>query len=769
MLSALRALVHSVTAATLVATLAAEPVLAAAPVAKHATQLTGDARILHALNRLTFGPRPGDLAAVRKQGLNRWFDQQLHPASIDDSAFEHRLADLPAMQLPQTVLMERFPSGQRLKALARQNGALPTDPVEHAIYANGIAQEREREERKAADFSQIAQKGSAAPQPASDQALLGTRPDAKSSPPAAGQQLSASDARPAHILTTTGPPQLAAKGERAHNGHHEQIYPQTAAVAILSLAPDQRMSRILTLAPDELKRLRQSLSPEEAAQLADGLSPAQRETLAALGGPERVVNAEVLAARLERDIDSNRQLEAVMTDFWLNHFNVFVHKDQIEPYLLPAFERETIRPHALGRFEDLLLATASSSAMLLYLDNAESIGPHSLAAQQAPGGPSSLKPSSATASPAVPSTPPKPAANRGLNENYARELMELHTVGVRCETSKDHTPSDPACGAGYTQADVTEVARVLTGWTVTRPEEGRTATYIDRRHEPGDKHVLGHTIQNGGEREGVQLMHLLANDPATAEFISTKLAIRFVSDTPSPALIARMTETWRTSGGNISAVLRAMFRAPEFWSTTNEHAKVKTPLEFVASAVRASGAEVTDPAPLVQALAKLGMPLYGMQTPNGYAWTAESWVSTGALVARLNFALVLAGNQLPGTHVAWNHLPSSDASPTHLRPASLSTEGIPPSTSLEEHRLEQALLGGQVSARTRGTVVAQADDPDLTQRAGQDFLPTGARSKVAAAPPARIPGASQSAEHAVDSATITMAGLLLGSPEFQRR
>ncbi len=383
-----------------------------------------------------------------------------------------------------------------------------------------------------------------------------------------------------------------------------------------------------------------------------------------------------------------------MTDFWLNHFNVFLHKDEQEPYLLPSFERDTIRHNALGHFETLLTAVASSPAMLVYLDNAQSIGPDSQAAGRPKRGPTTL-----------PNGKPKAsAADRGLNENFARELLELHTLGVRCEVSKDHIPTDKSCGPGYTQADITEVAKVLSGWTVDRPALGSMASFDERRHQPGDKYVLGTTISGSGEREGLQLLHLLATSPATARFVSTKLAIRFVSDDPPPALIDRMTKAWIRSNGDLRVVLRTLFHSPEFWATSAYRDKVKTPLEFVVSSLRATDAEVSNPTALVSSLDRLGMPLYGMQTPNGYSWLSEPWVSTSALVTRMNFALTLAGNHLPGVTL---HPPLSPAS-------------TPPE---QERLLEQTILGEPASDRTRAIILEQSSSSTPPSPATKRFVP----------------------------------------------
>ena len=224
----------------------------------------------------------------------------------------------------------------------------------------------------------------------------------------------------------------------------------------------------------------------------------------------------------------------------------------------------------------------------------------------------------------------------GLNENYAREVMELHTLGVN---------------GGYTQKDVTELARVLTGWTLEEPRLGGGFVFREPRHEPGDKTVLGHTFHENGEREGEAALEMLARQPATARFISTKLAQRFVSDTPPPALVEAMAKTFLASDGDIKAVMRTMLGAPEFWDKSEYRAKVKTPLEFAVSAIRATGAEVQRTQSVADALNRMGMPLYGAQPPTGYSMRAESWVNSGALLSRMNFALALGTGKLAGVRM----------------------------------------------------------------------------------------------------------------------
>ncbi len=540
--------------------------------------------------------------------------------------------------------------------------------------------------------------------------------------------------------------------------HEEQFYSGLEAVKIINLPPDERMRRILAMPPTELIAFRRSLSRAELAAAAEGLTPIQRETLAALQGSPRMIGAELLQTRMLRNVYSERQLEAVMTDFWLNHFNVYIRKNQNEPYMLPAYERETVRPNALGRFEDLLVATAKSPAMLMYLDNWQSIGPDSQAAKN--GGRFARFAQNPQVKQAL--------KDRGLNENYARELMELHTLGVQCEVSADRPVAmlDKACGQGYTQQDVTQVAKVLTGWTIDQPFRSGGYQFEPRRHEPGSKTVMGKTIGEGGEREGLQVLHMLATSPATAKFVSTKLAVRFVSDTPPPALVDRMAKAFVASNGDIKTVLRAMFDSPEFWSPEVYRAKVKTPEEFVVSAVRASGAEVKNAIPLVQALDKLGMPLYGMQTPNGYSWMAESWVNTGDLVSRMNFALGLSSDRIPAVQTDWTRLLGETKA--GIEPVTLSSGTASEASAAKEAKLEMALLGQAVSDRTRATVLQQFQDQAMQQQAVKDFSikPNEFEPMAQVLNPAMVRPQNRPP---LDREAAMMAGLLIGSPEFQRR
>ena len=797
------------------------------PTAQATKENKGEGRVLHALNRLTFGSRPGDVAAVEQMGLTTWFEQQLNPEKIDDSALESKLqAQFPAMYLPQQQLMAKYPSEQMIRQISNraQLGMVPTpggfgqgrfgqgarrgrfgpqpapeeqqailnDPTERAIYADQMAFYRQQQEKKAEkDANTAANNGAAASgvmdtnsgaasggQLMSDGTTSGATtagaPAASTAQAAAPVERRAPKAARAQTANAAVPDYEAMAAGKDMNGseqttplpksdvmdtttapdaHVEKLYKDLEAVKVLGLPPDERMRKVIAMAPSDFLAFRQSLSAAELAQFAQGLSGQQRETFAAMQNATRMVGAEEMQTRLLRDLESNRQLEAVMTDFWLNHFNVYVRKNQNEPYLIPAYERETIRPHALGKFEDLLVATAESPAMQVYLDNWQSVGPDSQAAKNGP------RLAGLAQNPQVKAA----LKDRGLNENYARELMELHTLGVN---------------GGYTQQDVIEVAKVFTGWGIDQPLRGGQFQFNERQHEPGTKTVLGKSIKEDGMKEGLEVLHMLATSPATAKFISTKLAVRFVSDDPPQALVDRMSQAYLKSDGDIKTVLRAMFEAPEFWAPAAERAKVKTPEEFVVSAVRASGAQVNNSLTLVAALDKLGMPLYGMQTPNGYSWKSDGWMKTGALVSRMNFALVLAGDRLPGVRTDWTRVMGT-VTPKKADMAAADGAGgyVDPEVAAKERRLEQVLLNAPLSEKTRAAVLSQSGDTTAAVQAAKEFqagggLLGGGGGQVAAlyglaggaAQRNQQPGLSQD-----DRQAAIMAGLMLGSPEFQRR
>ncbi|MGA7155653.1 MAG: DUF1800 domain-containing protein [Acidobacteriaceae bacterium] len=769
------------------------------PVERHGKPLSQQERVRQALNRFTFGPRPGDVENVEKMGLQRWFEMELHPEQIDDSAFEAEMVQFPAMRLTVEQEMQRFPSGAAIRQLSRRDGELPGDPVERAIYGDALAVYEARLKEQAAEGQ-----GAAGPVPAGQAAAAG---EMQVSPLRAarsgrddsaleGRGDSASGARGESAATgqAAGGDEMLAGSGKGKGGKRVAAIAAAAAPmaadeveAVLRLGPGERFGRLVAMSPETMLGFRQSVRGRDRVRLMAGLSPEQREAVEAMvESPERVIVTEDQESRLMRDVDSRRQLQAVMTEFWLNHFNVYIHKNEQEPYLLASYEQDAILPHALGRFEDLLDAVAESPAMEMYLDNWESIGPDSLAAMRARGlaaRPTHAQRTRMNGAPGFVVGANGKVAQRlpkGINENYGRELMELHTLGV---------------GGGYTQQDVIEVAKCFTGWTVDRPyaaggmrmggakfetpqsqvresgpfdklREGSGApgmvagmmmdggqpgefVFQPNRHEPGAKVVLGHTIAEGGINEGLEVLHILATSPATAHFLSQELAVRFVSDNPPAALVNAMTATYMKSDGDIGAVLTTMFRSKVFWTPAVYRAKVKTPLEFLTSAVRASDATVTNPMALVQAMDRLGMPVWGMQTPNGYGWTAEDWVSSNGLLSRMNFALVLSGNRLPGTRTDWTAM-----------------LGRAEASAATEKELEGKVLDEAATARTRAAVMAEFANPAAQEQAEAGFagraFPGGAD---AGARLVRANAAAGAEERELD----TMAGLLLGSPEFQRR
>lgn len=677
-------------------------------------QLRGDERILHALNRFTFGLRPGDLGMVRTMGLDKWFAQQLHPEAIDNTELNARLAQFPALQWSTQDLLYRMPSNAVIRQAAQGKVPIPETGALHAIYVNEIARYEDRQKQK----EQKKQKEQAQLE---NTTMAATAVEPPMSPNA-GTQAESID-----------PTKMAPSGADAD----QPPFGEDEIARIMDLPPAQRVVHVATMPQIEFDRFRKSLKGPQHQALLAGLDPAQKEVVAALEGPQRAVSEEVAGERLTRDIDSNAQLQEVMTDFWLNHFNVYLHKNEETPYYLVSYERDVIRQRALGKFEDLLEATAHSPAMLLYLDNSSSIGPDSPAAQKA-------KIAAARRPDA------KKTAPQGLNENYARELMELHTLGVN---------------GGYTQADVTQVARVLTGWTVDQPQRGGDFKFDENRHEPGTKKVLGKKIKEHGELEGRELLHMLATRPATAHFISRKLAIRFVSDDPPQALVDRMAKSYRTHDGDIAEVLKTLFRSREFWSQDAYRVKVKTPIEFVASAARASGTSIDNMQPLLSALQNMGMPIYGAVPPTGYKWVASDWVSTGALVSRMNFALNFAASRLPG--ITNDFAAPATGSPMSVAagdPHQLAPDPVAPSTNgnittpeAEELRLETMLLSVPLSPSTRTAVLQQ-----FHQRS------QSAAVQVSPRPVQATKNADQAARNLAREDQL-LAGLLLGSPEFQRR
>ena len=543
------------------------------------TELTEEEAVLHALNRLAYGPRPGEVERVKQMGLEKWIDRQLHPERIDDSAVQARLEQYPAIRMSTEELLARYPR-----------------------------------------------------------------------------------------------PQQVAKREG------------------LTLEQYQQQQR-------------------EARQNGDMRAMENR--------PQAIV-LELSEAKLTREIYSERQLQEVMDDFWFNHFNVYAGKGP-ERWFLPAYEREVIRPHLMGKFRDLLYATAKSPAMLFYLDNWLSVDPRAFAVHQGQlqafrqrllmrfgGDPDMMM----RRNPNAASQQKGPQRN-GLNENYGRELMELHTLGV---------------DSGYTQQDVTQAALALTGWTMTAPRRDPEFRFVEWFHGDEPKMILGEKIHSGGMKDGEQLLNMLAANPNTAKFISTKLARRFVSDTPPPALVDRMAETFERTGGDIREVLKTMIYSPEFWSRAAYRSKIKKPSELVVSALRATGADMAEAMPAVRWTAQIGEPLYGCQPPTGYKDTAETWVNSGALLNRMNFSILLATGRMRDTRVDL---------------AALLGPGNPKDPNSVLDRAVEVFLGGQVSPQTRAVLEKQLDDPQVLQAMLDDPVKD------------------------VDAGMI--AGLVLGSPEFQRK
>jgi uncharacterized protein (DUF1800 family) len=643
--------------------------LAAKKKEKPAGAMDGQKRAVHALNRLTFGPRPGDVQRVTQIGVEKWIDLQLHPEKIDDSALTPRLAPFRTLRMNTRELVENFPTNQAIKQVASGKAELPSDPTKRAVYEAQLQRYENKKDRKE---KEEASKSSAAD--------------------------------PAMASRDGGNGMTDEQGDRRQE---DRRVAHSKVRELLDLPPDQRLKEILKMSAEDQLALLPDINGERADALAEGMNPQQKETLMSLKNPERVVVSELTEAKLLRAIYSERQLDEVMTDFWFNHFNVFINKGA-DRILLTSYERDVIRPHALGKFEDLLVATAQSPAMLFYLDNWLSVGPDSEVALGI--APRNHKKGHDRSTPSRPSKT-KGKAPAGLNENYGRELMELHTLSVN---------------GGYSQKDVTEVAKVFTGWTIDQPKRGGGFRFDTRMHEPGNKTVLGHKIKESGEKEGLEVLQLLARNPKTAHFISQKLAMRFVSDDPPQALVDRMTQTFLKKHGDIREVLQTMFRSPEFWAPGAYRAKVKTPLEFVVSAVRASGAQVDDARALLGTLGNMGMTPYGMQPPTGYSMKADTWVNSSALLGRMNFALGLASGKVRGVSV--------DS-------AQLAPDAYSPQQALVA--LEDVLLAGDISKQTHDTINNQLDDPKISQRKLDD---TPRPPNVAA-----------------------IAGLILGSPEFQRR
>ncbi len=536
-----------------------------------AARMSSREKVLQALNRLGFGPRPGDVERVLEMGLSRWIESQLNPEAVSDPLLAAKLENLPTLAMSSQEIFD--------------------------VYEKPVREARRQRKLLAAS---------------------------------------------------------AGAGEAAS-------------------------------ATEETR----------AAEERDRIPPQKR--------PRRVIE-ELSTARVLRAVYSERQLNEVLVDFWMNHFNVYAAKG-LDRVFITSFERDAVRPRIWGRFEDLLLATAKSPAMLFYLDNAQSVADP----EHRPGRTALETGSREPDGMGAVSSPPLRGRKGGLNENYARELMELHTLGV---------------DGGYTQKDVTDLARVLTGWSLER--DGGGFLFRARAHDAGAKTVLGQTFPpGGGAEEGEEMIRRLARHPATALHIARKLACRLVTDDPSPALIDRVAKRFLATDGNLRETVRALIESPEFFDRASYRSKVKSPFEYVVSAIRAMGGETNGGLPLLRQIAQMGEPLYLCQPPTGYSDAASAWVNTGSLVSRLNFALSLSANKLPGTSVDVTRLMDArDASD--------------PARALDS--LAKVLVAGDLTPATRRTIARQLEGRTA---------PTDDPSANTQVP--------------------LIAALILGSPEFQKQ
>ncbi|HLM60838.1 MAG TPA: DUF1800 family protein, partial [Pyrinomonadaceae bacterium] len=583
-------------------------------------------------------------------------------------------------------------------------------------------------------------------------------------------------------------------------------YPNQAAV-LLAVADKNNLGRrdLQGLRPNQNPQTQMNadeMKAENDAKKQNELSAAERQKYQRevselykkykLGRPQQITQ-QLNASRILRAVYSEKQLNEVMVDFWTNHFNVFSGKAATR-WFLPHYDREVIRPNALGNFKDLLTATAKSPAMLFYLDNFESISPNA----QTNGGRQNpnrrLNQNNQNNQPDAArreqlkkqynltdaeldarlkqnqQNPIQPRRmQRGINENYAREIMELHTLGV---------------DGGYTQADIKEVARAFTGWTIidargyrrafasmangtedkrlTRqarlaglPEDAESGTFFfnERVHDKNEKIVLGQKINEGGIKDGEKVLDILVNHPSTAKFIARKLAVKFVSDNPSEALISRVAKAFQSSRGDIKTTLRALFTDKEFFAPENYRAKIKTPFEVVVSAIRTIGAD-TNGAQIQAMLQKMGEPLYGFQAPTGYPDTAEDWVNTGALLERLNFAIALASNRIPGTKVNLKQFEAKDKAQILDRAVAVMLDGEISSNTKTSllRQIEQSLIKPKLE-----TVADEMDDDENMA------MPRNRGGRNRQNRQARLLPPSGNAE------VFKVVGLILGTPDFQRQ
>ena len=656
--------------------------------------LTERERALQILDRFTFGPRPGDVDRVLAMGVDKWFEQQLNPDAIKDLALDKRLADFPTLNMTPEQALTLFPDRGTIQRVADGKQPMPTDPLLAAMYEVQVAKLRQQ---------------------------------ASLTPDASGNL----------------PPEPS-DAEKAADKQEGQITAARIAGELYAMSKNQRMPALIQMPVEDRIAFTSNVGGDQKNLLMADFTPREREIflgMAAGVGAHYQIGQELAQAKMVRAVLAERQLQEVMTDFWFNHFNIYIAKDSDQWYTT-SYERDAIRKNALGKFSDLLLATAQSPAMMVYLDNWLSIGPDSLA--------NGVNPANLRSKP----------GNKGLNENYGREIMELHTGGVN---------------GGYTQADVTNLSAILTGWTVDRPYQAGPFQFDPKKHEPGTKVWLGHRIGSGqtfvvqggsaidaelaaraapamddmamdggaeqkalatapgnaGMKEGLEALNLLAHSPQTAHFISWKIAQRFVADDPPPALVDRMAKTFLASGGDIKAVLRTLVTSPEFNSKKYFRNKVKTPMEFLASAYRTTMTDPSNPGALVNTMRNMGMPLYFALPPTGYYITADKWMNTSALVDRLNFAYQLTNSKFANQKfdaakvvalglMSEQSLPPQVASAAPPRPAPATyaeatlnetapaaKAATPSGTEIALKVLEATLIGGEVSSQTNQLIHQQ--------------------------------------------------------------
>lgn len=637
-----------------------------------AKTITEDQKILHVLNRLGFGARPGDVEKVKAIGLKKYIDQQLNAGSIDSEQVAARLKNFEVLNMETAEIFAKYPNP----------GAL--------------------------------------------------------------------------LRNLEGGRRSAANNQTAANNN------QDAA----QMTEDDRKVR-----QEKLRGYYQEY----------GLRPANQ------------ITQQMQMSRIVRAVYSENQLEEQMVDFWMNHFNVFAGKAAVK-WFIPSYERDVIRKNALGNFKDLVVGTAQHPAMLFYLDNFQSVSPDAQNANANRNGNQRLQRMLANNGGQINERQrermrergltdeqinkrverAKNMANnqgknkRGINENYARELMELHTLGV---------------DGGYTQADIVEVAKAFTGWTIADPRGYRKAAANDIQekenkaierlrkmngvpedlesgefyfnenwHDKSTKTVLGQKVSEGGMKDGLKVIDILVSQPATAKFIAKKLAVKFVNDNPSDVIVNKIAQAFQKSNGDIKTTLRAMIDSPEFYSSENYRAKIKTPFELLVSSLRALDADVKTSPALLGMLNKMGEPLYGYQAPTGYPDTAEDWVNTGALLERMNFAVALSSNRIPQTKV---NLAKFEA-------------------KSKQEILDKAVgevLHNEISANTKTMLLKQIEQPLPEVRLAETTDETdtamtangGGNGRRGQMRQARLNNPSGNAE------VFKVVGLLLGSPEFQRQ